>query len=220
MYIPIPVDHLLIDTPTNISAPRLVACHECDLLQRKAKLAPGGVAFCSRCDAQLYRERDHGSLERAVALLCGAAILYIVANFFPILGLEVHGQRTEARLIDTVLQIRADGMPGVASLVFFTTILAPLLEISLLLAILLPLLRGTVPGYLPLVLRFIQTVKPWSMVEVFMLALLVSLVKLAHLATLVPGIALWSFALLIVLMAAASATIDPRDLWQRLERSK
>lgn len=220
MYSSNSVGPLPINTPTNISVPELVACHECDLLQRAVKLAPGGAAYCIRCDAQLYRQRDDRSMERAVALLCGAGILYLVANFFPILGLEVQGQRTEARLIDTVLQIRADGMPGVASLVFFTTILAPLLEICLLLAILLPLLRGAVPAYLPAVLRFVQIVKPWSMVEVFMLALLVSLVKLAHLATLVPGIALWSFALLIVLMTAASATIDPQDLWRRVERSR
>jgi len=180
-------------------------------------LPAGRAAECGRCGALLYRQRDEGAVERAVALLIGALVLFAVSTAFPILGLEVQGMRNDARLIDSILLIQADNMPGVAGLVFATTVVAPLVEICFLLALLLPLLLGHVPRYLPYMLRVVQTIKPWSMVEVFIVAVLVSLVKLVHIATLIPGLAFWAYFLLIMLLAAASATIDPHDLWHRME---
>jgi paraquat-inducible protein A len=82
--------------------------------------------------------------------------------------------------------------------------------------LLLPLRLGRVPPRFALVFRVLQAVRPWGMVEVFMLGVLVSMVKLANLAALVPGIALWSFGALMVLMAAAAAVFDPRELWARM----
>ena len=71
-----------------------------------------------------------------------------------------------------------------------------------------------------LVFRMLQAVRPWGMVEVFMLGVLVSLVKLAHLAGVVAGIALWSFAALMLVMAAITAVFDPRALWARAEAAQ
>jgi paraquat-inducible protein A len=74
-----------------------------------------------------------------------------------------------------------------------------------------------VPSGLPAVFRLVQAVKPWCMVEVFMLGTLVALTKLAHLASVVPGIALFSFGGLMVLVAAAAASFDTHALWERVE---
>jgi paraquat-inducible protein A len=82
---------------------------------------------------------------------------------------------------------------------------------------LLPLKLGWVPKGLPAMFRLVQTVRPWGMVEVFMLGTLVSLAKLSHIAHVQPGIALWSFGALMFLVAAAAASFDADDLWARVE---
>lgn len=194
----------------------LIACHECDLLQRETTLPPGGTAYCRRCGAVLYR-RTPDSLDKTLAYALGAAVLFIVANLYPIVGLEVQGNRTSTTLLGTVRTLYDQDMTSVAALVFITTILMPALEIGALLYMLLPLKFGRVPKELPAMFRLLQTVRPWGMVEVFMLGTIVSLAKLSHLANVLPGVALWSFGALMLLVAAAAASFDARELWMRAD---
>ena len=193
-----------------------IACHECDLLYRDTPVALGSRACCRRCGALLYR-RIPDSLDRTLACLLGAALLMIVANAFPIVGLEAQGNRTSTTLFGSVRVLYDDGMTSVAALVFATTILMPALDIGAMLYMLLPLKLGWVPNGLPVMYRLVQTVRPWGMVEVFMLGTLVSLAKLGHLAHVAPGVALWSFGMLMVLVAAAAASFDAHELWARAE---
>jgi paraquat-inducible protein A len=190
----------------------LTACHECDLLQRKPILPSGGIACCRRCKAVLFR-RTPNSLDRALAYTLGAAILFIIANMFPIVGLEVQGNANATSLYGAVESIWKNDMEGVASLVFATTILIPAVEISLMLYVLVPLKFGRLPGEMSAILRILQSVRPWSMTQVFVLGVLVALVKLAHLAHVVPGVALWAFGGLILSLTAAVATFNTHELW-------
>ncbi len=199
-----------------MSVPSLIACHECDLLQRETPVPQGGVARCRRCGALLYRNKAD-SFDRTLAYTLGAAVLFVIANLCPIVGLEASGNRTSTTLIGTVRTLHETDMTSVAALVFVTTILMPMLDIGAMLYMLLPLKFGWVPRGLPATFRLIQTVRPWGMVEVFMLGTLVSLAKLSHLAHVVPGIGLWSFGALMFLVAAAAATFDPRELWARAD---
>jgi paraquat-inducible protein A len=194
----------------------LVACHECDLLQREVPLPGGGVARCGRCGAELYRDRP-ASVDRSLALTAGALLLFIIANSFPILGLALQGQVINTTLYGAVERLWDEDMKSVAALVFATTIAMPALELLALAYLLLPVRLGSVPPHFALVFRALQAVKPWGMVEVFMLGVLVSLVKLAHLAGVVPGIALWSFGALMLVMAALASVFDPRSLWNSAE---
>jgi len=194
----------------------LIACHECDLLQREAPLPRGGVAHCGRCGARLYRNQPE-SLERTLALTAGAVVLFVIANAFPILGLALEGQVVQTTLFNTVRSLWDQQMKSVAVLVFLTTIAMPALELFAIAYLLLPLRLGRVPPFFAQVFRMLQSVRPWGMVEVFMLGVLVSLVKLAHLAGIVPGIALWSFAALMLVMAAIASVFDARDLWARAD---
>jgi paraquat-inducible protein A len=100
-------------------------------------------------------------------------------------------------------------MSAVAALVFVTNLAA-------LLYVLVPLRFGRLPPAVPAMLRLIQAVKPWGMVEVFLLGMLVSLVKLAHLASVQIGVALWSFAALMLLLAATAASFDAQGIWARV----
>lgn len=202
-----------------MNAHTLLACHECDLLQRETFIPVEGKACCRRCGALLYR-RTRDSLDRTLALTLGAAILMIVANVFPIVALDAQGNHTSTTLFGSVRTLYDDEMRSVAALVFFTTILLPALDIGAMLYMLLPLKLGWVPTGLPAMFRLIQTVRPWGMVEVFMLGTLVSLAKLGHLAHVTPGIALWSFGALMFLVAAAAASFDAHELWSRVEATR
>ena len=193
---------------------RLIACHECDLLQRETPLPRGGVAHCGRCGAELYRSHPE-SLERTMALTAGAIVLFTIANVFPIIGLQLQGHVIQTTLFKTVRTLYDEDMKSIAALVFVTTIAMPALQLFAFTYLLLPLRLGRVPRYFAPVFRMLQAVRPWGMVEVFMLGVLVSLVKLAHLAGVVPGIALWSFGVLMLVMAAIAAVFDPRALWAR-----
>lgn len=196
--------------------PSLIACHQCDLLQREVALPAGGAATCRRCGAVLYR-RTPDSLDRTLALTLAATLLFIVTNAFPILGLQAAGASTEATLFGAVRALHKAGMTSVATLVLVTTILVPALDLGAKLYMLLSLKAGWVVPGLHAMFRFMQTVRPWGMAEVFMLGVLVSLAKLGHLAHVVLGTALWSLAVLIVLLAAAASSFDARDVWARVQ---
>jgi paraquat-inducible protein A len=197
----------------------LIACHECDLLQRETTLPPGGIARCRRCGAELYRDRPN-SVDRSLAYALGAVVLFVVANAFPIVGLKMGGNFIQTTLFGGVRSLYTQDMRLVAGLVFLTTIVAPFAELAALTYLLLPLKFNRIPRWMAPVIRALQLVHAWSMVEVFMLGLLVALVKLAHIASVVPGIALWSFGGLMLLLAAAGGAFDARALWARAEAAR
>jgi paraquat-inducible protein A len=192
----------------------MIACHECDLLQREVPLPAGGVAHCPRCGAEQYRSHPD-SFERTLAFTLGAIVLFALANAYPIIGLKLQGQVIETTLYHTVRMLYDEDMKSLAALVFATTILMPALQLCAMAYLVVPLKLGRAPPHFGLVFRALRAVGPWGMVEVLMLGVLVSLVKLAHLAKVVPGIALWSLAALMLLNAAIAATFDPRELWVR-----
>jgi paraquat-inducible protein A len=192
----------------------LIACHECDLLQRATPLGENAVARCRRCRSLLYRPSSE-NLDRPLAYTLAAAILFVITNAFPIVGLEVQGQSTASTLFGMVRALYQQDMKPLAGLVFFTTILVPGLELTAMAYLLVPLRMGRVPRQLPTALRVLQAVRPWGMVEVFILGLLVSLAKLAGTATVVPGVALWSFGGLLMMIAAAIASFDARVIWSK-----
>ena len=193
----------------------LLACPHCDLLQRNVAVSQNALARCARCHAVLYRPHDE-NVDRPLAFTLAAAILFIVANVFPIVGLELRGIETTATLTGTAWALFEENMPLLGAVVFFTTVIVPAVQLTSMVYVLLPLRLGYAPPYMPLALRALQAVRPWGMVEVFLLGLLVSLAKLAGMATVVPGTGLWAFGLLLLAIAAAVASFDARGAWSRL----
>ena len=201
---------------THAVSPRLIACHECDLLQHEIVLPVQGTARCARCDAVLYR-RHRDSIQRALAFTVAAAVLFVLANVFPIVGLRVGSEIIQTSLFGSAKAVYANDMKALGVLVLITTVVAPLIELGAMLWLLLPLSQGRMPPGGAALFRALRAVQPWRMAEVMMLGVLVALVKLAHLAEVVPGIALWSLGALIVMVAAAVSTFDPRDLWTKID---
>ena len=186
----------------------LIACPECDALHRRRSLSHGEKARCQRCGAVLYRRAGLGA-EQMLPLVIAALITFLIANSFPIVNLQVQGLSNSATLFGSILSLWDEGRMVVAGLVFATTLLFPLVDLLSMLALLL-LARHGRPARL---WRFVLALRPWGMIEVFMLGVLVALVKLSHLAHILPGAALWAFAVLTVLLAVI-LSFDPRSLWE------
>jgi paraquat-inducible protein A len=199
-----------MNSPTTIKA-----CHECDLLQRKIPLQPGRSARCVRCGAKLYRVESR-SIDHTLALTLAAAVVFILANVFPIIGLQIQTTRNDTSLLSAVHTLWNQGMEPVAGLVFFTTFLVPATVLAVMIHILLALKRGRMPAGFTLVMRVLQHFNPWGMVEVFIIGVIVALVKLTHYGILIPGIALWALAVLTLLMTATASSFNVHDIWNRV----
>jgi paraquat-inducible protein A len=199
-----------------MTAMRLIACHECDLLQRETVLGRSGAARCRRCGATLYKSLP-ASVDRTLALTFAALVTFGVANVFPIVGLSVNGTLVETTLFGAAHILYLDGVWPLAGLVFVTTLLMPPVAMLAVVYLLVPLRMGYVPKRPDIALRLLRRVTPWGMIEVLILGMLVALVKLAAIASVVPGISLWAFGAVMVLLAAAGASFDPHDIWARID---
>lgn len=198
----------------------LIACHECDLLLRPSEVStqPGTVC-CPRCGAALYRQGGN-NVDHLLALTLSALILLLLANLFPIVGLNMHGHQVETTVFGAARQLWHDNMPIIAALLVLTTALIPFIELAALTWLLLPLRQGRRPAAFPLIFRGLQLTHPWAMVEVFILGVLVSLVKLSHLANVLPGPAIWCFGALMLVLAALSSALDQHSLWRSWEAAE
>ena len=199
-----------------MKTPSTIACHECDLLYELPTLPEGSVAKCSRCGAVLHQHK-RDSLDRTLSWTIAGLILFALANAYPFLALKSEGLVHETNLITGVQQLYKQDMRSVAVLVFLTSILFPFLQLAGTLYVLLPLKFNRLPWKVAPVFRFIRSLQPWAMMEVFMIGILVSVVKLAKMAKVVPGLALYSFIILIFVLAAVAASLDPHLVWDRLE---
>jgi paraquat-inducible protein A len=194
----------------------LITCHDCDLIHRVDSVPEGSAAKCSRCGALLYQHK-RDSLERTLALTVTGLILFIVANAFPFLGFKIQAQVHETILLTGVRELYHQGIWILATVVLLTTIVIPAVQMVGLLYVLVSLRLNRLPWKLKDVFRFIQSLQPWAMLEVFMLGILVSIVKLGKMATIVPGIAAFAFMALIFVLAASMAVLDPHAVWEKIK---
>jgi paraquat-inducible protein A len=194
----------------------LMACHECDLLHRLEAVPRGAAAHCVRCGALLHRPKTD-SINRTLALALTGVILYLVANTHPFLGFQIGAQIRETILVTGIHQLYQQDMRIIATLVLLTVVIVPAVHLGCMLYILLPLRGRRVPRHLARVLRMVAFLKPWGMMEVFMLGILVSVVKLIKMATIIPGVALYAFMALIFVLAAMSVTLDEHLIWEQIE---
>jgi paraquat-inducible protein A len=194
---------------------QFIACPDCDLLHRAPRVADGASGRCCRCQALLFHQKKN-SIERTLALTIAGMVLFAVANLFPFLSFDMQGRVTETTLLTGVQELYRQGMPSVSALVLLTAVLSPGIQLGLLLYVLLPLHFERRPWGLPRAFRLLRHIQPWSMMEVFLIGILVALVKLGEMAEIVPGLAIYSFAVLILVLAGAMASLDPRAVWRHV----
>jgi len=194
----------------------VIACHECDLLHRIHPLRYGERAKCSRCGAGLWaKKRD--SFERTIIFAVTSLILFILANVFPFMTFELHGRVQTSLLSSGVLEFFERGMWELGLLVLAASILFPALKILGMLYVLVPLEMNRRPWKAAPVFRVVAQCQTWAMMDVYLLGVIVAVIKLADLATLVPGVAIYSFAALILTLAAADSALDSHAVWEKME---
>ena len=194
----------------------LLACPECDALQSEVELPRRGCAECMRCGADLVRDKPDG-LEHTLAFTMAAAVLFAIANVYPLMELDAQGIVRTATLFETASELYEAGMWSVSLLVLMTALVVPALELAILLYMLLPLQLGILPEGLPFAFRVAHALRPWGMVDVFILGALVALVKLTHIATVYVSPAFYALGGYILLLTAALASFEPHAMWERAE---
>jgi paraquat-inducible protein A len=150
-------------------------------------------------------------------LTIAGLILFVFANAYPFLTFRLEAQIQKTNLITGVVELYQQGMWIVAGVVLLTTIVMPLLELSGMLFVLVPLKLGRRPWKLALLFRSVRSFRPWGMMEVFMIGILVAAVKLVKMASIIPGTALYAFMVLIFILAASAAALDPHIIWKSLD---
>jgi paraquat-inducible protein A len=197
----------------------MVACPDCDLLQEEVELGPRCVATCARCGAQLFRNIPH-SVDNALACMIGAAIFFVIANAFPVMSLEAQGLTNSTTLLGSAQALYDDNERLVAILMFMTTMLLPGIDIATTIYLLGSVRLGHIPRGLSFAYRLMRAVRPWTMMQVFLIAVIVSLVKLSHMATVILGIGVYALAGAIVMIAAYSTMYEPRAFWARVRETR
>jgi paraquat-inducible protein A len=194
----------------------VIACEFCDLHHQHPLLLAGEKALCSRCGGVLERVAQ-SPIEGTLAFALTAAILLVLANVLPFLQLTIEGQVQESTISSGVIGLWTGGQRALAGLILFTTILAPGLRILGLLYVLLPLSLGRVPPALARVLRSQEGLIAWAMLDVYMLALLVTLVKLAQMGSLQLETGAYCFGALFLALTLVGVYYDRKALWDRVE---
>lgn len=196
------------------SGPPILACHACAAIHEVLPVAHGKVADCRACGSPLYRGKGD-RLEVPLALNLAALLLLIVAHAFPIITFKLEGQEQVATLLTGPLMLYERGYWPLAILVFLACSAIPGLRTVMGIAVLGPLAAGHRPAYGPRLLRWIEVLAPWAMMEVYILGLIVGYVKLSDLATLAPGLSLFAFMCLIIVLMLVETRLDPRVVWER-----
>lgn len=180
------------------------------------QLEPGKKAYCARCSG-LLAKATRDPVDGLLALTLSALVLLLLANIFPFLHFSLEGQTQENRIITGVIGLWVAGQTGLAALILFTTVLAPALRTLGLLYVILPLELGIVPPGVSRALRFQEGLVSWAMLDVYMLALVVALVKLTQMAQVQIELGVAFFVALFVMLTLMGAAYDRAGLWDRVE---
>ena len=191
----------------------VISCPSCALAVEISPPPRATRAHCPRCGSRVYG-RKVNSLARTAALSLAALLLYVPANIYPILRMEFYGVYTEATVWDGCVRLFQDGMWFIAVIVFLASILIPLLKLLGLFFLVFTAKSTRWRRERTRIYQIIDFVGPWAMLDVFLLAVLVAVVKLEQLATVLPGPGIIAFASVVILTILASQSFDPRLIWE------
>ncbi|WDU64084.1 paraquat-inducible protein A [Pseudomonas poae] len=194
---------------------RWIVCEHCDSCFESVPLIKAQKAVCTRCGAVLARGRTM-SVQSLFALSISTAILFFFANLFPVISISMQGLSNSATLWQSVEALAQGRITPIAVVAGLTIILVPMLQIVLLCWLLAFANAGLVAPGFKTCMRTLEQLRPWSMLEVCLLGILVAIIKLAGILNVHPGLGLWALGVLNVLLILISGK-DIRRLWDDLE---
>jgi paraquat-inducible protein A len=195
----------------------LFVCHECDALQNVSGIKPGNVASCVCCGSTLFRNPKSG-VERPLALTLASMMLFLVANIYPIMTINIAGIERAATLTDSAMIFVELGSPELAATVWIPSVFIPGFIIFGLLYVLLSIRFALGWPFTKPILIWVSRFLPFGMMDVFLLGVLVALVKLVALADVLLGPGFYAFIAVIFTYAAATASLEPHVLWELLDK--
>lgn len=192
------------------------SCPACELLV--APLEDGGAADCPRCGAALEKRKTN-SLSRTWALLISGYVLYVPANLYPVMTIVSFGKQETSTIFSGVVELAQGGMLPIAILVFCASIAIPVLKLLSLTFVAASVQFGWHwrPRDRTRLYRIVEGIGRWSMIDVFVISILVALIKLEQVATIEPSLGALCFAAVVVLTMFAAMSFDPRLIWDRWE---
>ena len=198
-------------------AASLTRCHDCGLVCRLPVHA-AHAALCPRCGAPVHTRKPR-SLERTWALWSAAALCYLPANLLPIMQITSLGRAQADTIMSGVVYLLTHGMWPLALVVFTASIFVPMLKLAILLTLLITVHRGSRwrPVDRTRLYRLTEAIGRWSMVDIFVVTILVALVHLGNLATVEAQLGAVFFGAVVVLTMLAAESFDPRLIWDRSE---
>jgi paraquat-inducible protein A len=203
-------------TATGIGRVGEIACHSCDLLVHVGRLQHGESASCPRCGCFLTRYRDD-AYQRILAFASAGLIFLVLANGYSFLSFSSTGMESVMTLRETPGALWDNGMYAVAMMVTAFIIVIPGAILLLLLVLSSALIQGLYHPWLATIAKTVYLAQNWSMVEVFIIGVIVSLVKIAAMATVVVGASFWAYAAFAICFTAAVANLDRYQCWERID---
>lgn len=197
----------------------ITACAECDLLLEEIEVPAGSESLCPRC-GHVLREGRPDSVLHALILSTVGLVFFGPAIGLPLMSLSISGLRQEVSLTQAILSLSASGFWDVATVVAICALAAPLMNLWLLFTISLALYLRSHQPVLPTLMRINHLVREWAMLEVFLMGVLVSMVKLKDMAHLLPGVGLYCFVCLMLCTLLLNSLIDEHEFWQTYDMNK
>ena len=204
---------------TNENVNNLLICHQCDVLQDISSLRLGETAVCICCANKLYKKID-SHLDKLLAYVVASVILFILANIYPLISINIAGIAQETSLINSGLIFLEQENYALAVIVWFTSVFIPGYIIFGLFYILLSFRFQCKWPFRKPILKWLSRLLPWGMIDVFLLGLIVALVKLFALADVNIGIGFYAFSLLILVYAVIISSLECRVLWEHFDREE
>jgi paraquat-inducible protein A len=199
-----------------VTASRLYECPDCGQIQVMPPLPPGARAVCLRCDAVLRHTR-RDPLLLPLALNISALILFLLGVTLTLMSVSTAGQHRTADLITGPIEMEQYGLWEVSAVVLATTVAAPLARVLCMLAVLIGLRLPRPPLELRAIFAWVEHLRPWSMMEIYLLGLFVAYVRLSGMAVVDLGPAIFALFALMVIMVLADYTLDDQAVWEAME---
>lgn len=194
----------------------LIACPDCDLLLSKKEAPAGHSIICPRC-GKIISRRTNDSIIKALALSIAGLLLYLPAILLPLMTMKSFGFSDSAGILDSIINFYSNGYYFVSFMVLISAVVFPLVLLTSIFIISLQLYLHRYPSYLAGLFRMYLHLEEWAMVEVYLLGIMVSIIKMAHTAEILYHMGFFCFVGLVVLTITIATIIDHEVFWQAIE---
>ncbi len=207
---------IVTSNKNTISSDQVSVCPGCDLLLSKIQPTAHHTVVCPRCGYRLHRTKKN-SIQTTLALAVTGLLLYLPANFYPLLTFDVMGTDATSSVFASTLSMFDQGQNLVGFIVVLTGFIFPLMTLSLLFWVSFGLLLGWKAGWIANFLRWYQHLTEWAMTDVYMIGIFITIIKMGHMAKIEYNIGFFCFLGLVMTTIAAQTAVDSNLFWKLIE---